>query len=128
MAYLIFESKKEAQARSEQAGIAKGLSYHKIGSGSRYWWGVSEEAAEENPRAFIEIAKNTWTDEETEEEHVSIPDEALLNDNDELVDELPEDWVYPPDPFVEDNEEDSDDEDEDEDEDDADEEDPPLAD
>ena len=47
MAYLIFESKEEAQARSEQAGIAKGLSYHKTGSGSRYWWGVSEEAAEE---------------------------------------------------------------------------------
>ena len=101
MAYLIFESKEEAQARSEQAGIAKGLSYHKTGSGTKYWWGWSEEAAEENPRAFIEIKKNTWTDEETEEEHTSIPDEALLNDNDELVDELPEDWVYPPDPFVE---------------------------
>ena len=101
MAYLIFDSKEEAQARSEQAGIAKGLSYHKTGSGTKYWWGWSEEAAEEDPRAYIEIQKNTWTDEETEEEYTSIPDESLLNDEDVLVDELPEDWVYPPDPFVE---------------------------
>ena len=101
MAYLIFDSKEEAQARSEQAGIAKGLSYHKTRSGSRYWWGVSEEAAEENPRAYIEIKKFVWTNEETNEVHTNIPDEALLNDNDELVDELPEDWVYPPDPMAE---------------------------
>ena len=101
MAYLIFESKEEAQARSEAAGIAKGLSYHKTGSGSRYWWGVSEEAAEENPRAYIEIAKNVWTNEETNEVHTNIPDEALLNESDELLEELPEDWVYPPDPMQE---------------------------
>ena len=101
MAYLIFDSKEEAQARSEQAGIAKGLSYHKTGSGSRYWWGIGEEKAEEDPRAYIEIQKNTWTDEESGEDHVSIPDEALLNDEDELVDELPEDWVFPPDPMAE---------------------------
>jgi hypothetical protein len=101
MAYLIFESKEEAQARSEQAGIAKGLSYHKTGSGSRYWWGVSEEAAEENPRAYIEIKKFVWTNEETNEVHTTFLPMALLNDNDELVDELPEDWVYPPDPMAE---------------------------
>jgi hypothetical protein len=101
MAYLIFESKEEAQARSEQAGIAKGLSYHKTGSGSRYWWGVSVEAAEENPRAFIEIQKNTWTDEESGEEQVSIPDQALLTEEDTLVDSLPEDWVFAPDPMAE---------------------------
>ena len=124
MAYLIFNSKEEAQARSEQAGIAKGLSYHKTRSGSRYWWGVSEEAAEEDPRAFIEIQKNTWTDEESGEEHTNIPDEALLNDEEiqSLASELPEDWVFPPDPMAQDNDEDSDDEG------DADEEDPPLAD
>ena len=101
MAYLIFDSKEEAQARSEQAGIAKGLSYHKTGSGSRYWWGVSQEAAEENPRAYIEIKKFVWTNEETNEVHTNIPDENLLNDNDELVDELPEDWVFAPDPMEE---------------------------
>ena len=124
MAYLIFESKEEAVARSEQAGIAKNLSYHKTRSGSRYWWGVSEEAAEENPRAYIEIKRLVWTDEESGEENVSIPDQALLTEIEiaSLASELPEDWVYPPDPMAEDNDEDSDDED------DADEEDPPLAD
>ena len=101
MAYLIFDSKEEAQARSEQAGIAKGLSYHKTGSGSRYWWGVSEEAAEENPRAYIEIKRLVWTDEESGEENVSIPDQSLLTDNDTLVDSLPEDWVFAPDPMAE---------------------------
>ena len=113
MAYLIFDSKEEAQARSEQAAQQKNTSYWSTGSGTRFWWGWSEEAAEEDPRAFIEIQKNVWTDEETEEEHVSIPDEALLTEEDTLVDSLPEDWVFPPDPFV--NEED-------------DSEDPPLAD
>tara|TARA_R100001082_G_scaffold70065_1_gene39861 strand:- start:801 stop:1154 length:354 start_codon:yes stop_codon:yes gene_type:complete len=112
MAYLIFDSKEEAVARSEQAGIAKGLSYHKTRIGSRYWWGIGEEAASESPRAYIEIAKNTWTDEESGEEHTNIPDEALLNDNDELVDELPEDWVYPPDPMAEIEEEDTDEDEE----------------
>ncbi len=101
MAYLIFDSKEEAQSRSEQAAQQKNTSFWSTGSGTKYWWGWSEEASEEDPRAFIEIAKNTWTDEETEEEHVSIPDEALLNENDELLDELPEDWVYPPDPMAE---------------------------
>ena len=122
MAYLIFESKEEAQARSEQAAQQKNTSFWSTGSGTKFWWGWSVEAAEENPRAYIEIQRLVWTDEETEEEHVSIPDEALLNDNDELVDELPEDWVFPLDPMAQDNDEDSNDED------DADEEDPPLAD
>jgi hypothetical protein len=116
MAYLIFESKEEAQARSEAAGIAKGLSYHKTGSGSRYWWGVSEEAAEENPRAYIEIKRLVWTDEESGEENVSIPDQLLLTEQEieSLVSELPEDWVFAPDPMAEPTEDDP--------------EDPPLAD
>jgi len=123
MAYLIFDSKEEAQARSEQAAKQKNTSFWSTGSGTKYWWGWSVEAAEEDPRAFIEIQKNVWTDEETEEEHVSIPDEALLTEEDELLNELPEDWVYPPDPMAEDNDEDSDDEDDSDDD-----EDPPLAD
>ena len=122
MAYLIFDSKEEAQARSEQAAQQKNTSFWSTGSGTKYWWGWSVEAAEEDPRAFIEIQRLVWTDEETEEEHVSIPDEALLNDNDELLNELPEDWVYPPDPFVEDSEEDDSGDDAD------DEEEPPLVD
>jgi hypothetical protein len=91
MAYLIFDTEQEAELRSEQAGIQKGLSYHKTASGSRYWY----------PRAYIEIKKFVWTNEETNEVHTNIPDQALLNDNDELVDELPEDWVFPPDPMQE---------------------------
>ena len=119
MAYLIFDSKEEAQARSEQAAQQKNTSFWSTGSGTKYWWGWSIEGSEENPRAFIEIAKNVWTDEESGEEHTNIPDEALLNDNDELVDELPEDWVYPPDPMAEPTEDESEDEDTDE---------PPLVD
>lgn len=93
MAYIIFDTEQEAELRSEQAGIAKGLSYHKTGKGSRYWWGWSKEASEEDPRAYIEIAKNISVDPETEEETISIPDQNLLTDDDVLVDELPEDWV-----------------------------------
>ena len=103
MAYIIFDTEQEAEDRSEQAGIAKGLSYHKTGKGSRYWWGWSVEATEEPPedpeapvvvpRAYIEIAKNISVDPETEEETISIPDQNLLTDGDILVDELPEDWV-----------------------------------
>ena len=122
MAYLIFNSKEEAQSRSEQAAQKMNTSFWSTGSGTKYWWGIGEEKAKEDPRAYIEIAKNVWTDEETEEEHVSIPDQALLTEEDTLVDSLPEDWVYPPDPMAEDNDEESDDEDN------ANEEDPPLAD
>jgi hypothetical protein len=105
MAYIIFNTAQEAEARSEQAGIAKGLSYHKTGKGSRYWWGWSVEASEEPPedpeapvvapRAYIEIVKNVSVDPETEEETITIPDQNLLTDDDVLVDELPEDWVQP---------------------------------
>ena len=69
MAYLIFDSKEEAQARSEQAAQQKNTSFWSTKSGTKYWWGWSEEAAEEDPRAFIEIQKNVWTDEESGEEH-----------------------------------------------------------
>ncbi len=105
MAYIIFDNEQEAEARSAQAGIQKGLSYHKTGKGSRYWWGWSVEATEEPPedpeapvavpRAYIEIAKNISVDPETEEETITIPDQNLLTDEDTLVDELPEDWVQP---------------------------------
>ncbi len=121
MAYIIFNTAQEAEARSEQAGIAKGLSYHKTGKGSRYWWGWSVEAAEEPPedpeapvvapRAYIEIAKNVSVDPETEEETINIPEQNLLTDEDELVDSLPEDWVQPGDPDEVPDEEDEEEED-----------------
>ena len=95
MAYLLFNSPEEAEARSEDAGEVKALSYFKTGKGSRYWWPVSKEAAEEDPRAYIEIQKNINVDPETEEETVSIPEQNLLTEDEieNLTDELPSDWV-----------------------------------
>lgn len=131
MAYLIFENLTGAQKRSENAGRAKNLSYHQPDSGktgSRYWWAVTEEATEENPRAYIEIAKHTFTNDEDDEEIVSITEANLLTDEEiqSLEDELPEDWQHPsteqPIPIENTDDEGSDDED------DTDEEDPPLAD
>ena len=122
MAYLIFENLTDAQKRSEDAGKAKNLSYHQPDSGktgSRYWWAVTEEATEENPRAYIEIAKHTFTNEDDEEE-VSITEANLLTDDEIqfLEDELPEDWQHPsteqPIPIENTDDEDSDDEDDEE--------------
>ena len=93
MAYLIFDTEQEAEARSAQAGQQKGYSFWTQGSGTKYHWGWSKENTEEDPRAYIEIQKNISVDPETDEETISIPDEALLTDDDVLVDELPEDWV-----------------------------------
>ena len=108
MAYLIFDSKEEAQARSEQAAKKMNTSFWSTGQGTKFWWSWTEEGAEEDPRAYIQIHKNVWTDEETGEEHVSISDDSLLNEGDELSDSLPEDWVFPPNPFIENNDEDED--------------------
>lgn len=93
MAYIIFDNEQEAEARSAQAGQQKGYSFWSKGSGTKYHWGWSKENTEEDPRAYIEIQKNISVDPETDEETISIPDEALLTDDDVLVDELPEDWV-----------------------------------
>ena len=93
MAYLIFENEQEAEARSAQAGQVMGYAFWTQGSGTKFHWGWSVEASEEDPRAYIEIQKNVSVDPETDEETISIPDEALLTDDDVLVDELPEDWV-----------------------------------
>lgn len=95
MAYLIFESPEEAEERSAEAAKKKGYAFWKYGSGTKYVWGWVTENAEEDPRAYIEIQKNTWTDEETEEEHTNIPDQNLLTEDDELHDELPANWQYP---------------------------------
>ena len=94
MAYLIFESPEEAEERSAEAAKRKGLAFWKYGSGTKYVWAWVTENAEEDPRAYIEITKNTWTDEESGEEHTIIPDQDLLED-DELHDELPANWQYP---------------------------------
>lgn len=95
MAYLIFNTPEEAEERSAEAAKKKGYAFWKYGSGTKYVWGWVTENAEEDPRAYIEIQKNTWTDEETEEEHTNIPDQNLLTEDDELHDELPANWQYP---------------------------------
>ena len=121
MAYLIFNTLEEAKERSAEAAKRKGLAFWKYGSGTKYLWGWVAES-KEDPRAYIEIQKNTWTDEESGQEHVSISDKDLLTEEEiaSIADSLPDDWVFPPDPFVEDNEGDDSDND--------DEEEPPLVD
>ena len=79
MSYLIFSSKEEAVARSEQAGADMGLAYHAGDpQGSRYVWGVHTENTEDSPRAFLNISA----------------DQGLLTPEEQsaLVDELPDDW------------------------------------
>ena len=98
MAYLIFESKEEAVARSEQAGKQVGLSYHINGTGTRYLWGSIAEAKDEDARAYLEIPMQQVANLEDEGASISVPvDQGLLSDEekDSLVDELPEDWVFP---------------------------------
>ena len=78
MKYLIFNNKKDAMARSDEAGAAKGLAYHTSGGTTRYvWWVTSEEGGEERSALEIESNLELLTAEETSA----------------LVDELPEDWV-----------------------------------
>jgi hypothetical protein len=111
MAYIIFQNEQEAKARSAQAGQQKGYAFWTQGSGTKYHWGWSKENTEEDPRAYIEIQKSVSVDPETEEETVNIPEQNLLTDEDELVDELPEDWVTAsenPDGGEEDEDEDED--------------------
>ena len=65
MAYIIFNTEQEAEARSAQAGQQKGYAFWTHGSGTKYHWGYSVEATEEPPedpeapvvvpRAYIEI-------------------------------------------------------------------------
>ena len=95
MAYLIFQNEQEAEARSAQAGQQKGYSFWTQGSGTKYHWGWSKENTEEDPRAFIEIAKSVSVDPETDEETISIPEQNLLTEEEieNLTEELPSDWV-----------------------------------
>ena len=84
MAYLIYNSVEEAKARSEEAGREKGLSFHRNGQGSRYWWGWLIEAKEEDPRVAIEIQSSTFTDEVTGEEVTTYADGDLITEEEKL--------------------------------------------
>tara|TARA_R110002020_G_scaffold14053_3_gene49893 strand:+ start:526 stop:954 length:429 start_codon:yes stop_codon:yes gene_type:complete len=101
--FLIYDTEEQALLRSEQAGSMKGLSWSINGTGSRYWWPTKTEAKEDNPRAAIILETTTENeiDEETLEvieERIVIVDSDLLTFDEQLdvVQELPSDWVHPP--------------------------------
>jgi len=99
--YIIYDSEDQAHIRSEQAGAMRGLSYSQTGTGSRYWWGWIAEHKEENARVAIALPTTTenWFDDETLEllsSEVVAVDKDILTDEDEVVENLPSDWVYPP--------------------------------
>ncbi|OUU73516.1 MAG: hypothetical protein CBC27_03440 [Opitutia bacterium TMED67] len=104
--YIIYDSEDQAHIRSEQAGAMRGLSYSQTGTGSRYWWGWIAEHKEENARVAIALPTTTenWFDDETLEllsSEVVAVDKDILTDEDEIVENLPSDWAYPPEPLIE---------------------------
>jgi hypothetical protein len=98
--YIIYDSEDQAHIRSEQAGAMRGLSYSQTGTGSRYWWGWVVESKEENPRVALVLKTTTETETDEEGEVISsevVPvDKDILTDEDEILTNLPSDWVYPP--------------------------------
>jgi len=101
--YLIYDNEAQALLRSQQAGGMRGLSWSLNGTGSRYWFSVVVESKEENPRAALVLptTTETETDPETFEvisSEVVAVDKDILTDEDEVVETLPSDWAYPPEP------------------------------
>jgi len=99
--YIIYDSEDQAHIRSEQAGAMRGLSWSQTGTGSRYWFSTVVESKEENARAAVVLptTTETETDPETFEvisSTVVAVDKDILTDEDEIVENLPSDWVYPP--------------------------------
>ena len=85
MSFLIFDTENEAITRSEDAGKVINLGYH-LGDpiGCRYVWAFQTEDAD-SPRSALIIKSH----------------DHLLNaaETAALVDELPADWIHPPNPF-----------------------------
>ena len=100
--YIIYDNEDQAHIRSEQAGAMRGLSYSQNGTGSRYWWGWIVESKEENPRVALVLKTTTETETDEEGEVISsevVPvDKDILTAEDEVVENLPSDWAYPPEP------------------------------
>jgi len=99
--YIIYDSEAQALLRSQQAGAMRGLSWSQTGTGSRYWFSTVVESKEENPRAALVLptTTETETDPETFEvisSTVVAVDKDILTDEDEVVENLPSDWTYPP--------------------------------
>ena len=59
--YLIFATEEEAWNRSEQEGIALGLAYHKVGSGSRY---VTSPKLTDDDQYALEVSTFNLTEDE----------------------------------------------------------------
>ena len=103
--YLIYDSEAQALLRSQQAGGMRGLSWSLNGTGSRYWFSVQVESNEENPRAAVVLPTTTENEinEETGEvvnSRVVPVDLDILTSDDliQMVEQLPSDWAYPPEP------------------------------
>ena len=98
--YLIYDNEAQALLRSEQAGGMRGLSWSLNGTGSRYWFSVQVESKKDNPRAAIVLPTTTETETDEEGEVISskvVPvDKDILTAEDEVLESLPSDWVYPP--------------------------------
>ena len=104
--YIIYDSERQALLRSQQAGAMRGLSWSQTGTGSRYWFSTVVESKEEDPRAAVMLptTTETETDPETFEvisSTVVAVDKDILTDEDEIVEALPSDWSYPPEPLME---------------------------
>jgi hypothetical protein len=71
--YLLFETKEEALERSEQEGIARGLAYHKVGSGTRY---ISSPRETDALKWALPVAGYNLTEEEQSiaVEEVTLPE------------------------------------------------------
>ena len=59
--YLLYTTEEEAWNRSEQEGIALGLAYHKVGSGSRY---VTSPKLTANDQYALEVSNFNLTEDE----------------------------------------------------------------
>ena len=98
--YLIYDNEAQALLRSQQAGGMRGLSWSLNGTGSRDWGGWIVESKEENPRVALVLKTTTETETDEEGEVISSEvvavDKDILTDEDEVVENLPSDWVYPP--------------------------------
>ena len=98
--YIIYDNEAQALLRSQQAGGMRGLSWSINGTGSRYWFSVQVESKEENPRAALVLPTTTETETDEKGEVISsevVPvDKDILTAEDEILTNLPSDWVYPP--------------------------------
>ena len=59
--YLLYSTEEEAWNRSEQEGIALGLAYHKVGSGSRY---VTSPQLTADDQYALEVSTYNLTEDE----------------------------------------------------------------